>query len=576
MKNKIHILPIIFFAICSLVGCNSKELSNLDQRINDLESQINELEQEINSFKSDLIDLETEMNESIKNTKSEFNTKISEAEKNLLELNANLENLKNEHDEDIEALENEYNAQIVSLKEEEENKRELIKEDYDKKISDLEEEYNQKIKEIESSISATNKDIETLNASFNERIQNIQNEYNSYINDITARIAALESVEYHIVTFDSNGGNDILPLNVIHGEVVSKPADPVRPGYTFDGWYYMGNPWFFKVYTVSEDIVLTAKWVQDNYTVLFTNYDGTILESHYGVHYGESVQYEGLLPEKPNSPHYIYTFAGWDAPLTNIKNNTTFVAQYNDIYVQYEAWNQSALDNALAEIDLEGVEIPKMDYVSNFNISNLNVEEKTFEVDISFATELSYITSKNEFNKNIKHKYDSIEDDKVLLFRSKTNELEIEVVYQDQQNTMRLLVRKFLLDNDFMVKTVEYREVEGTPTIIIKGVTSYARKSDYKFNLQINGGSWNVYELPWDMSFENGSFVVTCDISSLPNGTFFPHFGLSTSQGAGEGNTSCDIHVTTPDSPAFTSGGKLYTPTTNADTFDMPGVVISN
>ena len=67
-----------------------------------------------------------------------------------------------------------------------------------------------------------------------------------------------------------------------------------------------------------------------------------------------------------------------------------------------------------------------------------------------------------------------------------------------------------------------------------------------------------------------------CDISSLPDGTLFPHFGLSTSQGAGEGNTSCDIHVTTPDSPAFVIGGISYTPVTNADTFDMPGVIISS
>ena len=130
----------------------------------------------------------------------------------------------------------------------------------------------------------------------------------------------------------------------------------------------------------------------------------------------------------------------------------------------------------------------------------------------------------------------------------------------------------------FAVAKVEYKEEGGKPTIIITGTTEAgAAKKDFQFNMQINGGSWNVYDqLPWSIEFDGTSFTMKCDISSLPDGTLFPHFGLSTSQGAGEGNTSCDIHVTTPDSPAFVSGGKSYTPVTNADTFDMPGVVISS
>ena len=70
---------------------------------------------------------------------------------------------------------------------------------------------------------------------------------------------------------------------------------------------------------------------------------------------------------------------------------------------------------------------------------------------------------------------------------------------------------------------------------------------------------------------------MTCDLSNIAGraGTWFPHFGLSTSQGAGENNVDCDIHVTTPDSPAFTVGGHTFTPVTNELTFDMPGVQIA-
>ena len=41
------------------------------------------------------------------------------------------------------------------------------------------------------------------------------------------------------VTFDSNGGelSDIFSLKVLKGEQVGRPADPIKEGYSFIGWY---------------------------------------------------------------------------------------------------------------------------------------------------------------------------------------------------------------------------------------------------------------------------------------------------------------------------------------------------
>ena len=131
----------------------------------------------------------------------------------------------------------------------------------------------------------------------------------------------------------------------------------------------------------------------------------------------------------------------------------------------------------------------------------------------------------------------------------------------------------------YEVAKVEYKAVEDKPTIIITGTTEAgAAKKDFQFNMQINGGDWAVYDsLPWEISFNGTNFEMTCDLSNIAGraGTWFPHFGLSTSQGAGENNVDCDIHVTTPDSPAFTVGGHTFTPVTNELTFDMPGVQIA-
>ena len=41
----------------------------------------------------------------------------------------------------------------------------------------------------------------------------------------------------YVVTYDSKGGDDVDSKTVVEGVRATKPADPVKSGYTFDGWY---------------------------------------------------------------------------------------------------------------------------------------------------------------------------------------------------------------------------------------------------------------------------------------------------------------------------------------------------
>lgn len=66
-----------------------------------------------------------------------------------------------------------------------------------------------------------------------------------------------------VVRFDSMGGSDVEEQIVRFGEKISKPADPSREGYTFDGWYsdiYLKNPWDFENDTVKDNMTLYAAW----------------------------------------------------------------------------------------------------------------------------------------------------------------------------------------------------------------------------------------------------------------------------------------------------------------------------
>ena len=65
---------------------------------------------------------------------------------------------------------------------------------------------------------------------------------------------------YCVVTFDSQGGGDVSSQKVVPGTNVSKPDDPVKDGFYFEGWYDGDTKWSFNGNTVTKDITLTAKW----------------------------------------------------------------------------------------------------------------------------------------------------------------------------------------------------------------------------------------------------------------------------------------------------------------------------
>ena len=86
----------------------------------------------------------------------------------------------------------------------------------------------------------------------------------------TTAFAADESpaVTNVTVTFDSDGGSAVAPQQVLQGQKVQRPADPIKEGHTFIGWYnkadlqYINLPeWNFD-YPVFENMELVAQWIE--------------------------------------------------------------------------------------------------------------------------------------------------------------------------------------------------------------------------------------------------------------------------------------------------------------------------
>lgn len=133
----------------------------------------------------------------------------------------------------------------------------------------------------------------------------------------------------HTVTFDSGKGSKVDSQTVKEGDPVSKPDNPTREGYTFNGWLLGGDPYDFTT-PVMQDLTLTASWTKNKstYTVKFdlNGGDGNIAD--------QKVK-EGSTIDRPDNPtREGYTFMGWQYEdsdwnfLNTVTSNMTLTAQW--------------------------------------------------------------------------------------------------------------------------------------------------------------------------------------------------------------------------------------------------------
>ncbi|MDO4331630.1 MAG: InlB B-repeat-containing protein [Eubacteriales bacterium] len=140
------------------------------------------------------------------------------------------------------------------------------------------------------------------------------------------------------VTFDSRGGSEVESQKLRHGSLVSEPETPVRPGYTFEGWYLESNEeagWNFAVDKIEGDLTLVAKWAPAQIMVKFDRNGGIFDDGEqpdfkmvtFGETYGELP-----VPYKEGSE-----FLGWYYSGSEITENTQVTM--NGEHVLTAEWN---------------------------------------------------------------------------------------------------------------------------------------------------------------------------------------------------------------------------------------------
>ncbi len=109
----------------------------------------------------------------------------------------------------------------------------------------------------------------------------------------------------YLITFLDENSVAYTDLNqeVDFGKTVTKPADPVREGFSFKGWYIGTEAYDFNT-VVSSALTIESKWEINQYTISFDSNGGSeVADATYDY-------YE--LIDKPQNPTKVgYVFMGW-------------------------------------------------------------------------------------------------------------------------------------------------------------------------------------------------------------------------------------------------------------------------
>ncbi len=83
-------------------------------------------------------------------------------------------------------------------------------------------------------------------------------------------------VVYYTVSFESNGGSKVQSARVLPSKATAEPTAPTKDGYIFDHWSYNGKEWDFTFDKVTEDITLSAVWIDAAAVYAYTPTDGGV------------------------------------------------------------------------------------------------------------------------------------------------------------------------------------------------------------------------------------------------------------------------------------------------------------
>ena len=126
-----------------------------------------------------------------------------------------------------------------------------------------------------------------------------------------------------------------------------------------------------------------------NYSVIWKNYDGTVLEMDRSVPEGDTPTYDGIQPTKPSDAQYSYTFSGWTPTVVPANADAEYTATFDTEVRKYTVlWKN--YDDTIIETD-ENVPYGTTPTFNGENPSKPDTVSKTYKFD-GWTPEISEVT----------------------------------------------------------------------------------------------------------------------------------------------------------------------------------------
>ena len=132
------------------------------------------------------------------------------------------------------------------------------------------------------------------------------------------------------VTFETNGGSAVAAQDVTYGEKAVKPADPVKDGYTFGGWYQDATfavAFDFNT-AITADITIYAKWNIIPYYTVVEGANGTVTQGS---------DYKLTVKRNDADETTINHFTGVKIDDTQLVKGTDYTAEAGSVKITLKA-----------------------------------------------------------------------------------------------------------------------------------------------------------------------------------------------------------------------------------------------
>ena len=195
-------------------------------------------------------------------------------------------------------------------------------------------------------------------------------------------VKAQWEINQYTIAFDTNGGSEIAPITQDYGTEITAPDNPTRKGYTFKGWHKE-----IPETMPAENITVKAQWKINQYTITFDTNGGSEI-APITQDYGTEI----TAPDNPTRKGY--TFKGWhkEIPETMPAENITITARWKDtekptgeIIIGTNKWNEflNELTFGIFFKDTQEVTINAVDNSGVVFVSYLVTDKELSEAELN-------------------------------------------------------------------------------------------------------------------------------------------------------------------------------------------------